>query len=72
MEYLIVVTLVVAVVEAIKKGYERDFRTVAIIVGAALVGGICGFFHVQGLVDVFAGIAVGLAASGVVTVANKV
>jgi hypothetical protein len=71
MEYLLVTTMVVALTEAVKAAADRNWRTVVIIVGAAGIGALCGFFGVEGL-SVAQGIVVGLGASGVVTVAKRV
>jgi hypothetical protein len=71
MEYVLLTTMIVGVVELVTSLFDRNFRTAVIIVCAALVGAVCGVFGVEGL-DVATGIAVGLAASGVVTVAKKV
>lgn len=71
MEYIIVTTMVIGVVEAVRAAFDRNWRTVATIVLAGLVGAVCGFFSVEGL-TVFSGIAVGLSASGAVAVAKRV
>lgn len=71
MEYILVTTMVVALTEAVKAAADRNWRTVVIIVGAGVVGAICGFFGVEGL-SVAQGIVVGLGASGVVTIAKRV
>jgi len=71
MEYVLVTGMVIGVVEFIKSLFDRNFRSACIIAGAAFVGGLCGFFGVEG-VTVPLGIVVGLAASGVVTVAKRV
>lgn len=63
--------MVVALTEAVKAAADRNWRTVVIIVGAAGIGALCGFFGVEGL-SVAQGIVVGLGASGVVTVAKRV
>lgn len=71
MEYVLITGMVVGVVELVKRLFDRDFRAATIIVAAAGVGALCGVFGIQG-VDVATGIVIGLAASGVVTVAQKV
>ena len=71
MEYILVTTMVVALTEAIKAASERNWRTVAIIAGSAVIGAACGFLGVEGL-SVVQGIVVGLGASGVVTVAKRI
>lgn len=71
MEYILVTTMVVALTEAVKAAADRNWRTVVIIVGAALIGAACGFLGIEGL-GVAQGIVVGLGASGIVTVAKRV
>lgn len=66
---LIFTGIVIAVVEAIKAAFDRNWRVVAIIIGAGVTGGVLGAVSTVG---VLAGISLGLAASGVVTVAKKV
>lgn len=69
--YALVAFLVVGTVEFIKAVFDKNYRTAVIIVGAAIVGAICGYFGVQNVPDVATGIAVGLAGSGVVTAVSK-
>lgn len=71
MESAFVATAIVAVVEALRRLKVEDYFAVATIVVSALVGGLAGYFGVEGL-DVPNGIVAGLAASGVVTVASRV
>lgn len=71
MEYLLVTGLVIGVVQFVKNLWDQDYRSASIIASAAFVGGLCGFFGIEGL-DVAKGIVVGLTASGVVTLAQKV
>jgi hypothetical protein len=71
MEYILVTTMVVALTEAVKAASDRNWRTVVVIVGSALIGAGCGLLGIEGL-DVVQGIVVGLGASGVVTVAKKI
>ena len=71
MEYVLVTAMAVGAVEFIKRLFDRDFRAAIIILVSALVGGLSGFLGIEGL-NVVTGIVVGLAASGIVTVAQKV
>lgn len=71
MEYILVTTMVVALTEAVKAAADRNWRTVVIIVGSALIGAACGFLGIEGL-GVAQGIVVGLGASGIVTVAKRI
>lgn len=68
----ILITAVVGVVELIKRLFDKDYRAAAIIAGAAVVGGLFGYFEwVQG-VTVPEGLVIGLGASGLVNVVEKV
>lgn len=71
MEYILVTTMVIGIVELVKKAFDRDFRSVCIIIAATLVGALCGYFGIEGI-TVPVGIALGLGASGVVTLAKKI
>lgn len=71
MQYVLVTTMVVGLVELVKALFDRNYRTAVIIVGAAAVGALCGWFHVESL-DVPTGIVIGISASGVVSLAKKI
>lgn len=71
MEYVLATTVIIGAVELIKRLFDRDYRSATIITVAALVGGLLGAFSVEGL-TIAAGLALGLGASGVVTVAQNV
>lgn len=71
MQYVLLTTMIVGMVEAVQAGFERDWRTVVTIIFAGAIGALCGWLAVEGL-DVPTGIAVGLSASGLVTVAKKI
>lgn len=71
MEYLLVTSMIVGVTELVKRLFDSDYRGAVIILSAAIVGGISGFFGVEGL-NVVTGVVTGLAAAGAVTVAQKV
>lgn len=70
-ETLVFTAVVIAVVEAIKAASDKNWRTLAIIVGAGVAGGVLAALGVMGL-SVPAGVALGLTASGVITVAKRV
>lgn len=71
MEFVLVTAMVIGVVELVKRAFDQDFKTVVIILAAALVGALCGVFGVEG-VTIAEGIVLGLAGSGVVTTASKI
>ena len=71
MEYILVTTMVVGVVELLRRIKLSDWFAVVTIIVAALIGGISGFFGVEGL-TVASGIVAGLAGSGLVTIATRV
>lgn len=71
MEYVLVTTMVIGLVELVKALFDRDYRTAVIIIGSAVVGGVCGFFAVEGL-SVATGIVIGLGASGVISTAKRI
>lgn len=61
--------LVAGGVELIKRAFDKDWRSVATIITAALIGGLGGLvFGVQFLV----GMVFGLATSGYITIAQNV
>jgi hypothetical protein len=63
-----IVGAVIGFTQLVKSLFDRDYRTVVIIAGSAVIGGLAGFFHIEGI-DIASGIVAGLAASGVVTLA---
>ena len=71
MQYVLITTMVVGLVEFVKRLWDRDYRGAIIILGAAVIGGLCGYFSVE-VSGVVPGVVVGLGAAGVVTVAQKV
>lgn len=68
MTAVILTGLVMGTVELVKRLFDKDWRACAIILGAALVGGVSGLFLG---ITVLQGIAFGLAASGYVTLAQN-
>lgn len=71
MEYLLLTGAVVGAVEFIRRMFEKDHEAAVIIFISALIGGIYGFMGIDAT-SVAEGIVVGLAASGLVTVASRV
>jgi len=69
MQNTFIVGAVIGFTQLVKSAFNKDWRTVVIITGAALIGALAGFFAVEG-VDVPTGIVFGLTASGVVTLAQ--
>lgn len=69
MESTFIVGAVVGFTQLVKSLFDRDYRTCVIIVGAAVIGGLAGFFGIDG-VTVPTGIVLGLTAAGVVTIAQ--
>jgi hypothetical protein len=67
---IIIMLMVAAVVKLVDSGFDRDFRSVAKILGAALLGALCAF-GIDGL-TVLVGAATGLAVSGLITVVGFV
>lgn len=66
---IILTGLVMGGVELIKRLFDRDWKAVAIIVVASLIGGVAG---IALGITILQGIAFGLAASGYVTFAQKI
>lgn len=71
MEYILVTAMVVGVVELIRRIEQKDWYAALTILASAVVGALCGVFSVEGI-TVVTGIVVGLAASGLVTVAKGI
>lgn len=71
MENLFILTAVAGFVEFTKSLFDKNFRTAVIILGAAFIGGLTGYFHLVPDIDVTTGIILGLGSSGVVTIAKK-
>ena len=66
---LVVTGMVTAVVECIKRAFDKDWRVCAIILGAGITGALCVIPF--GINPLF-GAIVGLSASGYVTIAQNV
>lgn len=71
MEAVFITTIIVALVELGKRLRDKDYMGALTIVGAAVVGGVCGALGIE-VQTVEDGILAGLSASGVVTVAQKI
>ena len=65
---IILLGTVAGVIELIKRAFDKDWRAVAIIAAAGVVGGLAAFALGIGILI---GVAVGFAASGYVTIAQN-
>lgn len=70
MEFLLVTSMVVGIVEFVKRVFDADYKAATIIACAALTGAMAGVFGVEGI-DVATGLVVGLAGSGLVTIVSR-
>lgn len=68
MQAIIMLGMVAGVVELIKRVFDRDWRAVAIIIGAGVTGALVAFAIGAGALF---GAVIGLAASGYVTIAQN-
>lgn len=69
MTALILLGMVAGVVELIKRAFDKDWRAVAIIIGAGLVGSLVGLALGA---NPLMGAVIGFAASGYITIAQNV
>lgn len=69
---IVLVAAVVGAVEFLRRLQLHDYFAAITIAVSALIGVLCGVFHAPGVVDGWAGLVMGLGASGLVTVASKV
>lgn len=65
---IILLGTVAGVIELIKRAFDKDWRAVAIIAAAGVVGGLAALALSIGILI---GVAVGFAASGYVTIAQN-
>lgn len=65
MESVFIATVVIAITELLRRFESRDYRGVATICAAAIVGLIAGFLAIEGL-DPISGLLAGLSAAGIV------
>lgn len=66
-----VVAAIIAIVGRLKEAYPEINGLVTLIV-AMVLGGVAGFFHVQGVSNLFEGVLLGVAAVGTVTTAQRI
>lgn len=69
MTALILLGMVAGVVELIKRAFDKDWRAVATIIGAGLVGSLVGLALGA---NPLMGAVIGFAASGYITIARNV
>lgn len=69
MTALILLGMVAGVVELIKRAFDKDWRAVATIIGAGLVGALVGLALGA---NPLMGAVIGFAASGYITIAQNV
>lgn len=65
----ILLGMVAGVIELIKRAFDKDWRAVAIIIGAGITGALVGLLI---SVNPLIGAVVGLAASGYITIAQNI
>lgn len=65
----ILLGMVAAVVEAIKRLFEKDWKAVAIILGAGITGALVGLLVA---INPLIGAVIGFAASGYITIAQNI
>jgi hypothetical protein len=65
----ILLGMVAGVIELIKRAFDKDWRAVAIIIGAGATGALVGLLI---SVNPLIGAVVGLAASGYITIAQNI
>lgn len=65
----ILLGMVAGVIELIKRAFEKDWKAVAIILGAGVTGALVGMLI---SVNPLIGAVVGLAASGYITIAQNI
>lgn len=68
---ILLVGAVTGVVELIKRIFDHDWRSVAIIIGAGIVGGLVSLFPEMNF-SFLVGVVGGLAASGFITLGQNV
>lgn len=71
MESVFVLAAVAGAVELLKKLQAKDYWAALTILVSAAIGLLAGFFSIEGI-SVTTGLVLGLGASGLVTVAQKV
>lgn len=65
----IILGMVAGTVELVKRAFEKDFKTVAVIIGAAVAGALSALLL---SINPLIGAVVGLASSGFITIVQNV
>jgi uncharacterized FAD-dependent dehydrogenase len=65
----IILGMVAGAVELIKRAFEKDFKTVAVIIGAGVAGALSALLL---SINPLIGAVVGLASSGFITIAQNI
>lgn len=71
MDNVLLVTAIAAWTELVKRFNDKDWRGVAVILGAGAIGAVIGLLHIQGM-TVEAGIIAGFGIAGIHTIARQV
>lgn len=71
MENVLLVTAIAAWTELVKRFNDRDWRGVAVLLGAGAIGAVVGLLHVQGI-SIQDGIIAGFGIAGIHTIARQV
>lgn len=67
-QYVLLAAVIAGATELITRLRARDYWVALTIVVSAAIGGVFGFFNIEGVPSVVHGIAIGLGASGAITV----
>lgn len=74
-QYILLAAVLAGATEMITRLRAKDYWVVATIATSAIIGGLFGYFNIEGLPNVVTGIAAGFGVSGVLkaigTVGNK-
>ena len=71
-QYVLLGAVIAGATELVTQLRARDYWKAVTIIVAAVIGGVFGYFHVEGLPSLAHGIAAGLGASGAITILSHV
>lgn len=71
MESVFLTVAIIGLVEAVRAANANDWETVEVILGAALIGALVGFFNIDHL-TIITGVQAGLSAAGAVKLGKVV